>query len=68
MANMLQGKPLHVRRRIAVIATGSIGIILVLALIYIYTHPQPVQRDPERAITAAYTTILGKVQSLFHHK
>ncbi len=66
--NMFQNKPLHVRRRIAVIVTGSIAVILLFILIMIYTHPQPVRRDPEHLITAVYTTILDKVQSLFSSK
>ncbi len=65
---MLQGKPVHVRRRMAVIATGSIAVVLMLVLIYSYTHQAPVRHDPERRITAIYTTILTKIQSLFHRK
>jgi len=52
----------------AVIATGSIAVVLMLVLIYSYTHQAPVRHDPERRITAIYTTILTKIQSLFHRK
>ncbi len=65
---MLQGKPLHVRKRIATIITGVIGLILLILLIWVYTHPHPAKHDLERGIMAAYTTIIGKVQSLFHAK
>jgi hypothetical protein len=65
---MFKDRPIHVRRRIAVIATGSITVILLFILIWVYTHPQPVRRDPEHVITAVYTTILNKVQSLFSSK
>jgi hypothetical protein len=64
----LQGKPLYIRRRIAIIATGMCGLILLAILILIYTHPQKERRDPERAIDLTYTMLLEKVQSLFHHK
>jgi hypothetical protein len=66
--NMLQDRPLHVRRRIALIATSTITVILLFILIWVYIHPQPVRRDPEHVITAVYTTILNKVQSLFSSK
>jgi len=64
----LQGKPIHIRKRIAVIATGSIALILVLLLIYVYTRPYRVERDPTTGIVSAYTTILEKVQMHFHRK
>jgi hypothetical protein len=64
----LQGKSLYVRKRIAIIATGSIGIILLVVFIYIYTHPHAPKHDPERAIDTGYTIIIHKVQSLFHRK
>ncbi|MEO5646061.1 MAG: hypothetical protein ABIO57_03280 [Candidatus Paceibacterota bacterium] len=68
MIKYLQGKPLHVRKRYAVIATGIIAIILVLIMIYVYTRPQQVERGPEEAITSAYATLLTDTQSLFHSK
>jgi hypothetical protein len=63
----LQGKSLYVRRRIAIIWTGIVGIILITIFILVYTHPQPLRRDPERTIDSTYTIFLNKVQSLFHH-
>jgi hypothetical protein len=65
---LMQGKPLHVRQRIAAIATGSVGLVLILVFIYAYMHPIRPKWDPEYTITSAYTTVLGKVQSLFHRK
>jgi hypothetical protein len=68
MAKFLQDKPLHVRRRIAIIATGVIALILIALMFYSYSHPQKVSHDPERRITYAYTMLLEKLQSLFHRK
>jgi hypothetical protein len=51
-----------------VIATGCIAIVLLLAMIYIYTLPQKPETGPEEAITGAYATLLEKIQSLFHRK
>lgn len=64
----LQGKSLQERKRIALIATGSIAGILVLVMVYIYSRPTVPKRDPERAITSAYATLLEKIQSLFASK
>ncbi len=64
----LEGKSLHARRRIAIIATGTIGIVLLLLMIYLYTRPQHAEHDPEIWIARGYTTIIGHVQSLFHRK
>jgi hypothetical protein len=64
----LQGKPIHVRRRTAVIATGTIAGILILTMIYTYSRPVQAKRDPEAAITSAYATLLEKIQSLFSSK
>jgi hypothetical protein len=66
--NFLQGKPLHVRRRMAVIATGCVAGILVLILIFSYARPAAPKHDPELAITSAYATLLEKIQSLFSSK
>jgi Zn-dependent protease len=65
---MLEGKPLQARKRMVVIGTGIVGIILILILIYTYAHPVPVKHDPEVHIATGYTTILTKIQSLFHRK
>ncbi len=64
----LQGKPLHIRKRIAAMWTGGIAIVLILLMVYSYSHPQQVTRDPERGIMNGYTIVLGKIQSLFHRK
>jgi len=61
-------KPLQARRRIAIIATGSIGALLIIIMLYTYAHPARHTRDPERGIATAYTTFLNKIQSLFHRK
>jgi hypothetical protein len=65
---MLEGKPLHVRRRIAIIVTGIAGIVLILLMFLVYSHPQPVRPDPEQKIVNGYTIFVGKIQSLFHRK
>ncbi|HTH93142.1 MAG TPA: hypothetical protein VL576_01520 [Candidatus Paceibacterota bacterium] len=61
-------KPLHVRKRVAVIATGLIGLILILSLVCLYAHPRPAKHDPERGLMAIYTTVIEKIQSLFLRK
>jgi len=66
--NFLEGKPLHARKRIAVIATGSVGIALVLLMVYLYSRPQHFEHDPEIWIVRGYTTIISPLQSLFHRK
>ena len=68
MIRFLQGKPLHVRKRIAIIATGIIGIILVLIMLYVYAHPPKTTHDPAKGIIAISTMFFEKVQSLFHRK
>jgi hypothetical protein len=65
---LLEGKSLYVRRRIAVIATGTIGILLILIMIWVYTHPHVPKHDPERGLHHFYTIFVAKVQSLFHRK
>lgn len=64
----LEGKPLHVRKRIAIIATGCVAAILIGVMIYIYTRPQHERNSPDEVIVSAYTTILGKIQSPFGSK
>ncbi|MDB5255260.1 MAG: hypothetical protein JWL92_636 [Candidatus Nomurabacteria bacterium] len=64
----LQGKPLHVRTRIATIATGCIAGVLIIIMIYTYARPAAPKHDPEAAITSAYATLLEKIQSLFSSK
>ena len=61
-------KPLYVRKRMAIIITGVVGLILILVCIYLYAHPHEPKHDPERGIMAIYTTFIDKVQSLFHRK
>ncbi len=68
MLTYLQNKPLHVRKRIAIVVTGSIAFILILIMIYIYTRPQVPEKGPEEAITNAYATLLTDTQSLFSPK
>jgi hypothetical protein len=64
----LSGKPLHVRKRMAVIISGCVGILLILIMLYVYTHPHQPKHDPERGLMAIYTTIIDKIQSLFIRK
>ena len=65
---LLQGKPLHIRKRIAATATGAIALILIVVMIYVDTRPQKAARDPESTIANTYTTFIIWVQSRFHSK
>jgi hypothetical protein len=65
---LLQGKSLQARRRIAIIATGCITFILILVMIYNYVYPPKITRDPVSGIVTIYTTIIDRVQMLFHRK
>ncbi|MES2224878.1 MAG: hypothetical protein V4478_02730 [Patescibacteria group bacterium] len=65
---LLQDKPLHERRRIAIIATGVTGAIIAAVFVYSYINPIEPKWDIERGISGAYTTVLEKIQSLFHRK
>jgi hypothetical protein len=68
MRLLLRDKPLHIRKRTAVIATGSIAIVLLVILIYVYVQPYRPHRDLATSIGNAYTTILLRLQSHFHAK
>ncbi len=64
----LEHHPIHVRRKIALIITIGLAVILILVMIGVYTTKKKEARGPDGATTAFgrfYATILESTQSYF---
>lgn len=65
----LEQHPIHVRKKIALGITISIGVILVAVMILVYTSKEKEPRGQGGATTAFgrfYATILENTQSFFN--
>ncbi len=65
----LQERPPHIRRRIVLVITSGVGLILIVILVMTFLHPKKdvVSKDGS-PLRDFYTTILTNTQSYFSSK
>ena len=62
----LDQHPPHIRRKIALVCTVGLAVILLIAMIYIYTRGTPTKDSGAGSqIKEFYTTIITRAQSYF---
>ncbi|MDQ5931151.1 MAG: hypothetical protein QG674_317 [Patescibacteria group bacterium] len=64
---LLEQKPIHVRKKIALYITISIGVVLLLVLLALYLNGSQKEKRSknESAFLRFYATILDNAQSFF---
>ncbi len=65
---MLEDRPQHVRKRIALLVAGGVGIVLVAILVAMYTTKQGEHTDSGAKLKDFYTTLRATGQSFFEGK
>lgn len=61
---MFKNHPIHVRKKIALVITVGLAIVLVVLLVLIYSHkPAKGTTEPTSRFRTFYTTILERGQS-----
>lgn len=66
---LLKDKPVHVRKRIALVCTGIAGLLLIVGMVIVYSHNS--DKPSPNALTQLshfYTTLVQSGQSAFGHK
>jgi hypothetical protein len=66
--SLLEQQPLHVRKKIALGITSGIGLVLVIAMVFVYSSQKKEVKGADGATTAIgrfYATILSDTQSYF---
>ncbi len=67
----LEQHPIHVRKKIALVITCGVGVILLILMIFVYFSQEKEVKGPDGATTAIgrfYATILSDTQSYFGTK
>jgi hypothetical protein len=61
----LEHHPLHVRRKIALLITGGVAVVLLVVMIFVYTRVTTEQRDNSTTTKWGqfYATVLESAQS-----
>ncbi len=63
---MLEQHPPHVRKRIALMITGGVGLILIVIMIVMYTlRATPATAENGVSFQEFYATVLDSAQSFF---
>lgn len=64
----LEQRPVHVRKRLALVWTAVVGVILVVILIVVYSHPMIKDNGSVGRLRNFYNTILQSAQSSVNPK
>ncbi len=62
---LLQQHPHHVRKKIALLVTAGVAIVLILLFIYTYTRKDTQTNESGSKLNTFYTTLLEQGQSIF---